>query len=180
MRTTEIPASKLSHFIFANLNLSWLWLIVRIYIGYEWLIAGWEKFINPAWLGNAAGTAVKGFLSGALQKTTGSHPDVSAWYAYFIQHVAIPHTIIFSYLVTYGELAIGIALILGAFTGIAAFFGIFLNLNYLFAGTVSTNPLMLILQIFLILAWRTAGWIGLDRYALPLLLQRTGKIFNKK
>jgi thiosulfate dehydrogenase [quinone] large subunit len=59
--------------------------------------------------------------------------------------------------------------LLGLFTGIAAFFGAFLNMNFLLAGTVSVNPILLILQLFLILAWRIAGWIGLDRLLLPLL-----------
>lgn len=62
----------------------------------------------------------------------------------------------------------GVGLILGLFTGIAAFFGTFMNLNYLFAGTVSSNPILLLLQLFLVLAWRSAGWIGLDRYFLPV------------
>jgi thiosulfate dehydrogenase [quinone] large subunit len=44
-----------------------------------------------------------------------------------------------------------------------------MNLNYLFAGTVSINPLLGVLQLFIILAWRTAGWIGLDRWLLPKL-----------
>jgi len=132
-------------------------------------MAGWGKLNNPAWVGENAGSGVEGFLSGALEKTSGLHPDVSSWYGFFIENFAIPHSVFFSYLVTYGEIAVGLALILGLFTGIAAFFGTFMNLNYLFAGTVSTNPIMLFLQLFLILAWRTAGWLGLDRYVLPLV-----------
>ncbi|MDE2001086.1 MAG: DoxX family protein [Patescibacteria group bacterium] len=169
MKVIEIPEPKLSRVLFADTRLAWFWLIVRVYLGWEWLMAGWEKFTSPAWIGTSAGTAIKGFLDGALQKASGSHPDVSGWYAYFVQHVALVHPVLFSYLVTYGEIAVGIGLVLGAFTGIAAFFGTFMNLNYLFAGTVSTNPVMLLLQLFLILAWRTAGWIGLDRYLLPAL-----------
>ncbi len=169
MKPVEIPEPKLSRLLFADTRLSWLWLLVRVYIGWQWLEAGWGKFTNPAWIGSLAGTAIKGFLSGALQKASGAHPDVSTWYAAFLQNIAIPHAILFSYLVTFGELAVGAALILGIFTGIAAFFGTFMNMNYLFAGTVSTNPLMFLLQLFLILAWRTAGWIGLDRYLLPAL-----------
>jgi thiosulfate dehydrogenase [quinone] large subunit len=72
-------------------------------------------------------------------------------------------------LVTYGEIIIGVALILGIFTGIAAFFGSFLNLNFLLAGAVSSNPILLLLQLFLILAWRTAGWLGLDQLILKML-----------
>jgi thiosulfate dehydrogenase [quinone] large subunit len=88
---------------------------------------------------------------------------------HIINHVALPHAALFSYLVTYGEILVGVLLILGLLTGIAAFFGTFMNLNYLFAGTVSINPLLGLLGLFLILAWRVAGWYGLDRYVLPKL-----------
>jgi len=165
----EIPEPPLARFLFANTRMGWLWLIVRIYVGWEWFMAGWEKLGNPVWTGDKAGVAVSGFLQGALSKTTGAHPDVSMWYANFIQNFALPHAQSFSYLVTYGEIAIGVALILGIFTGIAAFFGTFMNLNFLFSGAVSINPVLLVLQIFLILAWRVAGWIGLDHYVLPWL-----------
>jgi thiosulfate dehydrogenase [quinone] large subunit len=75
----------------------------------------------------------------------------------------------FSKLVTAGELLIGIALILGMFSGIAAFFGGFMNWNFMMAGSASTNPVMFVLAVFLVLAWKTAGWWGLDRWLLPLL-----------
>jgi thiosulfate dehydrogenase [quinone] large subunit len=178
----EIPEPRLSRFLFADTRFAWFWFIVRLYVGYEWFMAGWAKLGNPAWTGSDAGTAVKGFLMGALQKTTGQHPDVSSWYGYFLQHVAIPNAVAFSYLVVYGEIVVGIALILGLFTGIAAFFGTFMNLNYLFSGAVSTNPFMLLLQLFLILAWRTAGWFGLDRYVLSALGTpwQAGKLFAKR
>lgn len=182
MTITEIQEPKISRFLFADTRFAWFWLVVRVYIGYEWFIAGWEKLGNIVWTGSNAGTAVTGFLNGALQKTTGLHPDVSGWYAYFIQQIALPHATLFSYLITYGEIVVGAALILGMFTGIAAFFGTFMNLNYLFAGTVSVNPLMLLLQLFLILAWKTAGWIGFDRYLLKALGTpwQKGELFNNK
>jgi thiosulfate dehydrogenase [quinone] large subunit len=67
------------------------------------------------------------------------------------------------------RLSLGLGLILGLLTGIAAFFGVVMNTNFLLAGTVSINPMLLIPSIFLILAWRNAGWLGLDRFALPLV-----------
>ncbi len=182
MQTVEIQEPKFARFIFADTRFAWFWLIVRLYVGYEWLIAGWEKLVNSAWVGGHAGAAISGFLSGALQKTAGAHPDVSSWYGYFVQHVALPHAALFSYIIVFGEIAVGAGLILGLFTGIAAFFGTFMNLNYLFAGTVSTNPLMLLLQLFIILAWRTAGWFGLDRYFLRKLGTpwQPGNLFKKE
>jgi thiosulfate dehydrogenase [quinone] large subunit len=160
----HFPEWKLSRFVFGETRLAILWLLLRVYVGFIWLSAGWEKWQNPAWVGESAGTAVSGFLSGALTKTTGAHPDVSTWYASFIQHVALPHATLFSYLVTYGEIFVGLGLIVGLFTGVAAFFGMAMNFNYLFAGTVSINPLLVLLQLPLVLGWRVAGHLGLDRY----------------
>lgn len=158
----------LSGLLFADPRLAPLWALIRIYVGYEWLMAGWGKVTNPAgvWVGEKAGTAVSGFLTGALDKTGGAHPDVAGWYAWFLQHVALPNAATFSYVVAYGEVLVGIALILGLLTGIAAFFGGVMNASYLLAGTVSTNPLLFILATWLVLGWRVAGWWGLDRWVL--------------
>lgn len=177
----EITEPKFSRFVFSDTRFSWVWLILRLYVGYQWIMAGWEKATSSAWVGPQAGSAIQGFLNGALQNAVGAHPAVSGWYAYFITNVALAHTVFFSYLITFGELAVGAGLILGAFTGIAAFFGVLMNFNYLFAGTVSINPLLLLIQLFLILAWRNAGWFGLDRFLLPYLGApwQKGKLFER-
>jgi thiosulfate dehydrogenase [quinone] large subunit len=44
-----------------------------------------------------------------------------------------------------------------------------MNFSYTFAGTAGVNPLFIIISLFLIMAWRVAGWYGLDRFALPRL-----------
>jgi thiosulfate dehydrogenase [quinone] large subunit len=155
--------------LFGEVRWAWLWLPLRLYAGYEWLTSGLGKLSNPAWTGDNAGAAVTGFVRGALEKTGGAHPDVQGWYAWFLQNVVLPNAALWSYLVTWGEILVGIALILGLFTGIAAFFGAFMNMNYLLAGTVSSNPILLAIAILLVLAWKTAGWWGLDRWVLPAL-----------
>lgn len=177
----QIPEPSLSMLLFADTRLSWIWLIIRIYVGYQWILAGWEKVMDPVWVGPKSGTAIIGFVMGALKKTGGAHPDVYGWYGSFLQSFVLSHASQFSYVVSYGELFVGVGLILGLFTGIAAFFGAFMNMNYLFAGTVSINPLLFILELFLILAWRVAGFLGLDRFVLPLLGTpwQPGKIFKK-
>ena len=68
-----------------------------------------------------------------------------------------------------GEVVIGIALILGLFTGIMAFLGAVLNFSFVFAGSAGVNPAMILVSGLLILAWRNAGWYGLDRFVLPKL-----------
>jgi thiosulfate dehydrogenase (quinone) large subunit len=81
-----------------------------------------------------------------------------------------------------GEILVGIALIVGIFVGIAAFFGAFLNWNFMMAGTASTNPVMFTITILLILAWKVAGYWGLDRWVLPALGTpwRPGKLFTRR
>jgi len=155
--------------LFSDTRFAWIWLIIRVYAGYQWFMAGYEKLINPAWTGAKAGTGIAGFAAGALKKTAGDHPDVTGWYAGFLQSFVIPYAAIWSWAITLGEIAVGLGLIFGILTGFAAFFGGMMNANYLLAGTISTNPLLFIFATWLVLAWRVAGYWGADRYLLPLL-----------
>ncbi len=179
---TQIPEPPLSRVLFADTRFAWIWVVIRLYVGWEWVIAGIAKVQNPVWVGPKAGLAIQGFVMGALNKTSGLHPDVQGWYADFLQNFVLQNTELFSLIVSYGEILVGIALILGAFTGIAAFFGAFMNMNFLLAGTVSINPVLFFLQLFLILAWRVAGWWGIDRYLLPFLGTpwKLGNLFKQK
>lgn len=161
--------SLVSRFLFNDVRFAWVWLILRLYAGYEWVTAGWEKLHSPVWTGGQAGAALTGFVKGALAKTAGDHPDVQGWYGTFLQNMVIPNASAWSYLVSWGEFLVGIALILGIFTGIAAFLGSFMNVNYLLAGTVSSNPILFVIATWIVLAWKTAGWWGLDRWVLPAL-----------
>jgi thiosulfate dehydrogenase [quinone] large subunit len=160
------PVAK---FLFGSPKMAPLWLIARVYVGWAWLQAGWGKINNPAWTGADTGKSLTGFLKGALAKTEGAHPDVQQWYAWFIENIVLPNASTWSVMIAWGEFLVGLALILGLFTGIAAFFGAFMNLNFLFAGAVSTNPLLFTLSIGLVLAWKVAGFWGLDSIVLPLL-----------
>jgi thiosulfate dehydrogenase [quinone] large subunit len=166
---TNIEDPPVARALFGSIRWSWIWLLARLYLGWEWLQPGWEKLHSSSWVGSDAGTALTGFLNGALSKTGGAHPDVQSWYATFLKDVIIPHASIWSYVISWGEFLVGVALVLGAFTGIAAFFGMFLNFNYLLAGSVSINPFLFVLGLGVLLAWKTAGWLGIDRWLLPLL-----------
>lgn len=143
-----------------------LFTILRVYVGWNWLTSGYEKVFgsgSAVWVGGKAGTAVTGFLQGALAKTAGEHPDVQPWYAWFIQHVALPNAKVFSYTVAWGELLVGLGLIVGMFTTIAIIAGMLMNLNYLLAGTVSTNPVFLFEEIILLCSGSAATYWSLER-----------------
>lgn len=155
--------------LFGSTRWAWLWFIVRVYLGYVWLMAGVEKIENAAWMN---GTVLKGFWERAvLVPEAPARPLIGyAWYRGFIQGMLDSQAYSwFAQIVAYGEVVVGIALILGLFAGIAAFFGGFMNWNYMMAGTASINPLMFPLSILLILAWKIAGYWGFDRWLLPIL-----------
>ncbi|KKW25060.1 MAG: TQO small subunit DoxD [Candidatus Kaiserbacteria bacterium GW2011_GWA2_52_12] len=180
MSYITIEESSLSHFLKNDTRIAVLWLVVRVYLGWEWLQAGWGKFNNPAWIGDNIGQGIGGFVQNALKKTADAcapapavcHADVQSWYAAFLQTFVQPYPELWSYLITFGEIAVGIGLIVGCLTGLAAFFGFTMNLNFMLAGTVSTNPIMMVLAILLVCSWRVAGYWGLDQYVLPVVFRK--------
>jgi thiosulfate dehydrogenase [quinone] large subunit len=164
---TVVQDPPIAQWLFSDTRLAWVWVIVRVYIGWSWLTSGWGKFTNPAWLNT--GEALKSYWVNALKLEP--RPVIYFdWYRSFIQFLVDTQAYTwFAKLVLFGELAVGIALILGAFTGIAAFFGGFLNWNFLMAGTASSNPVMFVLQMLIVLGWKVAGYYGADRILLPWL-----------
>ncbi|HEY8425382.1 MAG TPA: DoxX family membrane protein [Limnochordales bacterium] len=150
-----------------------LWRVVfgllRIWLGFQWLEAGLGKVTNPAWVGENAGVAISGFFKGAIAKAAGDHPAVQPWYAAFLENVALPNATLFSYLVAFGEVLVGLGLIFGVLTTVAALAGAFMNLNFMLAGTTSTNPILYTVAIVILLAGARASYFGLDTYLMPLL-----------
>jgi thiosulfate dehydrogenase (quinone) large subunit len=163
----RFPEPALAKFFSASVGSSAMWFVVRMEVGAEWLLAGWEKMHSPAW--GTSGKALSGFVAGALAQSSGPNPAVQGWYAWFLQHGVQQSAGLFSFLVTYGEFAVGLGVLLGVLTGIAAGFGVLMNLNYLLAGTVSINPILGVFGLLLLFSWRVCGWVGADRILLPAL-----------
>ncbi|HXG43017.1 MAG TPA: DoxX family protein [Dehalococcoidia bacterium] len=156
--------------LFTSPAFAWLWLVARVYLGYQWLEAGLHKVSDPAWM--SGGTALKSFWERAVQvPAPPARPPITYdWYRDFLQFMLEREWYTwFAKLVAVGELAVGIALLLGAFTAIAAGAGAFMNLNFMLAGSASTNPVLFTLSVLVILAWRVAGYWGLDRALLRAL-----------
>jgi thiosulfate dehydrogenase [quinone] large subunit len=170
---------RIAFTLFQTTRFAWLWLIIRLYLGYNWLTSGWGKITNPAW---ATGQPLRGFWENAVQIPEAGRPAIAFdWYRSFIQFMLDNQWYEwFAELIMFGEFLVGIALILGMFTGIAAFAGSFMNWNFIMAGAASTNGLMLTLAILLILAWKVAGWLGADRWLLPYLGTPWSREFNLK
>jgi thiosulfate dehydrogenase [quinone] large subunit len=166
---------RFADWLFRSSAASLIWLVVRVVLGYWWLNAGYQKIWGSEkaafWFGGGAG--VKGFASaGVLGSSTGKGGASYGWWAAFLHNFVIPNASWIAKFIALGELAIGIALILGLFTGLAALAGLLLNVIYMFTGSAGVNPAYAILSMGLILAWRNAGLLGLDRFVLSSVWRR--------
>jgi len=158
-------------FLFSDKRTAVLWLFVRVWLGWQWISSGLEKVENPGWM--QTGEALKGFWTRAVQIPAEGRPPISYdWYRSFLQSMLDSGSYVwFAKFIAVGELLIGIALIIGLFVGITAFLSGFMNWNFIMAGSASVNGLFFGLAVLLVLAWRIAGYLGLDYYLLPRLAE---------
>lgn len=159
-----------------NVYAAGLLTVIRIYVGWEWLVAGWHK------LGGAKPFDAAGFIAGAIKKPvleSGTTNLVYPNFTAFLKSFALPNVDIFNFLVPWGELLVGLGLILGTLTTAAVFFGLLMNFMYMFAGTVSSNPWLTLLGFFIIAAGYNAGRFGGDYWVIPYVREYTDKIFKK-
>jgi thiosulfate dehydrogenase [quinone] large subunit len=160
----------LLNFLFGDKKSAPFWVVVRFYVGFVWLSAGYAKLVDEAWMVN--GAALRRFWLVATTSTTqGQNPRLAYdWYHAFLFFMLNHgwYTWLAKF-ITVGELAVGVCLLCGAFVGIAALFGAALNFNYALAGSAGANTVLMVLGGMLITTWTVAGYIGLDRYLLPRL-----------
>lgn len=134
---------------------AWPLLILRVGTGVMFIIAGWGKVARGA----AFGDGMQGFLS--------RQENMFDFYRGFVESVVIPNKLLFAYLVAYGELLAGVALVIGLFTRWAALALLFMVVNFWFAKGagfwVPSNHDSLYILIALTLLFARAGDIlGVD------------------
>ena len=167
LHRTEVKDPGILKFLFSDKRMSIVFLGLRLWLGYQWISAAEHKLTDPKWM--QTGEALKGFWLGALK--TDPKPVIAFdWYRQFIQFMVNAQAYTwFAKVVAVGEALIGIALILGAFTAVAAFFGAFMNWNFIMAGAASTNGMLLVVAVVLVAGWKVAGYLGVDGIVLPYL-----------
>jgi thiosulfate dehydrogenase [quinone] large subunit len=167
----EVPAQEptFARFLSRARLAAPLWLGIRLFLAYDWWNAGYHKLTDPKWFGTGE-ALMASWTRSVTPAASGAAPASYEFYRNFLQMLLESQAYTwFSKVIVLGELAVGLGLLFGAFTGFAAAGGILMNTSFLFAGSLSSNPLLLLLEILIVWAWRAAGWLGVDRVLLPFL-----------
>ena len=164
----------INNFIRENKWAAGILAIIRVYLGWSWMTGGWGKI-------TAGGFDAAGFLNGAIANPVLDKTGAAIYptYTAFIEGLALPNVGIINFLIPWGEFLVGVGLLLGCLTTAAMFFGLLMNFMFMFAGTVSTNPLMILLGVIILAAGANAGKFGADYYVLPYLRALTKMEFTK-
>ena len=155
-------------FLRENRFVSLLLTLLRLYLGWQWLLAGWGKIASGKF-------DASDFLYGAVKKAVGEHPAVQPWWADFFNDFALPNVGLFNTLVPWGEFLVGLGLIFGILTSFTVLMGLIMNFAYMFSGTTSTNPQMVLIGMLILAAGMNAGKVGLDRWVIPYLNEFSSK-----
>jgi thiosulfate dehydrogenase [quinone] large subunit len=152
------------------------WIVVlRVVVGAWFVKAVWTK------LG-------VGFLGGVIpypsvsERFLSFHPKRVAefaagnpieWYKNFLEGTVLPNAQLFASLQTYGEVAVGVGLVLGFLTGLGALVGLYLTLNFGLASQwISIGQqgfhVVLVTAMLILLCTRAGRGFGLD----GLILER--------
>lgn len=140
----------------ANDIKTWILVIVRAWFGIAFLIAASNK-IGSNW------EPWPGWLQQGLTRRLENMPG---FYQQFIENLVLPNVEAFAYTVAVGEVAIGLALLFGVMTPVAAGAGIFLTVNFfLYKGAFLLNPIndiAFVTGLTILIAGRAGQCFGID------------------
>lgn len=142
-----------------------LLMLIRLYAGWKWMTSGLGK------LTTSKAFDASGFIKGAIAKPvmdSTTNELIYPNYVAFLKHFALPNIQMFNLIVPLGEFLVGVGLILGCL----------MNFMYMFAGSVSSNPLMALLGFIILAAGANAGKFGVDYVALSRLRELFTQMFH--
>jgi len=144
--------------------------VLRVVVGAWFLKAVWTKVTLVYIAGVVPYPAVSArFLAFQPKRVAEFAADNPiAWYKDFLQDTVLHHASLFATLQTYGEVMVGLGLVLGLFTRLAAMIGLLLSLNYGLAtqwmsfGQQGFHLLLITSMIIFLVAGAGRVW-GLDK-----------------
>jgi thiosulfate dehydrogenase (quinone) large subunit len=150
-------------------------VVLRIVVGAWFLKALWTK-VTLAWAAGvlpypAVSPRFLGFQPKRVAEFASNNPI--EWYKHFLEGTVLPHASLFATLQTYGEVVVGVGLLLGLLTRLSAGVGLFLAVNYGLAtqwmtfGQQGFHVLLTTSMILLLMSGAGRLW-GVDERLLPL------------
>ena len=100
----QFQEPRWARFLFASQAAAWLWLVIRLYLAYIFIPAGWHKITEGGWV-FGDGAPIQGMVSGAV-----AAEGTPGWYVWFLENIVQPNASLFATLVAVGELAVGLGL----------------------------------------------------------------------
>ncbi len=135
----------------------WQVALLRIFFGYYFFLDGLGKLTSDF---TGSGVLEKWLTT----KTTGAFD----WYKPFLTGVAIPHYQLLAWLITWGMILGGLALLLGLLTRPAALVGIWMTLNFYLAkgggSPATTSDQAFMAGLLVVFLTRSGRSFGLDRW----------------
>ena len=131
-------------------------LPLRLFIGLGWIRAGVAKLIDPEWY---SGDLLIEFLQANLLHGGATFPIYNG----LMMGLFTEHASFLSNLVTAGQLYTGLAIFFGIFTRPALLAGLFMNMNFVLAGTVNPSAFYMIIQLTLLTS-NVGRVLGIDGF----------------
>jgi len=153
------------------------WLVLlRLYLGYMWLMSGLEK-VDGGWLMNnmIAGSNADATTGASIMQLVSDHTP--GWYAWFVDTIIVPNSLFFQKIIVLTELGLGLAFITGTFTFIAAIVSIGMNINFLLS--TGLNDLWFLMSSVAMLGGAGRAF-GVDHYLIPYLMRQWRYFVNNK
>jgi len=173
LRNTREKTLLGPHFTAKSAN---FWLVpLRMYLGYMWVMSGLEKY-HSGWFDYQMLAGTADAASGAsMMQLIGEHTP--GWYAWMVDTILVPNAMLFQKLIVFTEVGIGVGLIAGLFTFIAAAVAVAMNINFILSTGLNDY-------------WFLAGSVaclggagrafGLDHYVIPFLRNLVKKLWHNR
>jgi thiosulfate dehydrogenase (quinone) large subunit len=150
---------------------AWVALPLRLFLGVTFMYAGLQKLTDPHYFDPSAqdfiGNQIRGFAAGS---------PIGG----LLLHLVVPHATLFGGLIAWGELAIGLGVLVGVMVRPAAMFGALLSLIFFLSASWRVHPYFYGSDIVFLFSWtvivlagpEAGGWPTFDRWLASRLLER--------
>ena len=83
-QTVEVEGPAFTRYLFSNSRAGLIWLPIRLFLGFEWATAGYEKLTGTGW--TDGGASLLGYWKNAVAVPTTGHAAITfEWYRSFLQ-----------------------------------------------------------------------------------------------